>query len=105
MGIDITIGTNPLPVGAQEKLGEFVDWLEAHYGIDQGSTALYWYLSYHLADFLVKEKPKCNVVFDFLSPHNGEYWYVCKTCGTRDWCAYYDKFENDEPLRGCKGAK
>jgi hypothetical protein len=27
MGIDITIGTNPLPAGAQEKLGEFCDYL------------------------------------------------------------------------------
>lgn len=23
----------------------------------------------------------CNVEFDFLSPHNGEYWYKCSVCG------------------------
>jgi hypothetical protein len=44
----------------------------------------------------------CNVVFDFVSPHNGEYWYKCTTCGAQDWCAYYDKFERNEPLRDCK---
>lgn len=44
----------------------------------------------------------CNVVYDYCSPHNGEYWYKCTTCGATDWCAYYDKFERDEPLRGCK---
>ena len=45
---------------------------------------------------------KCDVVFDYASSHNGEYWYKCKTCGATDWCAYYDKFDNDKPIRGCK---
>ena len=45
----------------------------------------------------------CNVVFDFLSNHNGEYWYRCLTCGRTDWCAYYDKFEPNEPLKDCTG--
>jgi len=43
------LGGNPLPHDAQEKLGEFIDWLEVHYKIDQGSTALYWDMSYYLA--------------------------------------------------------
>lgn len=45
---------------------------------------------------------KCDVVYDFVSPHNGEYWYKCKTCGATDWFAYYDTPERDEPIRGCK---
>ncbi len=45
---------------------------------------------------------KCEVVFDFHSKHNNEYWYVCKTCGATDWFAYYDKPEKDKPIRGCK---
>lgn len=43
---------------------------------------------------------KCDVVFEYCSPHNGEYWYKCKTCGA--WFAYYDTPERDEPIRGCK---
>lgn len=42
----------------------------------------------------------CDVRFDFLSPHNGEYWYKCHTCGAREWFAYYDK--PDGKLRKCK---
>ena len=49
MNDDVEIGGNPLPRDAQEKLGEFIDWLEQHYEIDQGSTALYWGMSYDLA--------------------------------------------------------
>lgn len=49
MSKDTEIGGNPLPRDAQEKLGEFVDWLEQHYEIDAGSTALYWGMSYDLA--------------------------------------------------------
>lgn len=46
---------------------------------------------------------KCNVIFDYSSPHNGEYWYKCTTCGASDWVARYDKFERNEPIKGCTG--
>lgn len=49
------------------------------------------------------KKNDCNVVPDGVSKHNGEYWYKCLTCGRTDWCAYYSKFENNEPLLDCKG--
>ena len=49
------------------------------------------------------KKNDCNVVPDGVSKHNGEYWYKCLTCGRTDWCAYYDKFEKNEPLKDCKG--
>lgn len=49
------------------------------------------------------KKNDCNVVFDGLSAHNGEYWYRCTTCGKTDWCAYYDEFEKNEPLKDCTG--
>lgn len=47
------------------------------------------------------EPDKCDVVFDFHSPHNNEYHYICLTCGAKDWCARYDKFENHKPLKDC----
>lgn len=45
---NIEIGSNPLPADAQEKLGEFLDWLDVHYEVDSGTTALYWFLSYEI---------------------------------------------------------
>ncbi len=30
-----------------------------------------------------------EIVFDGLSPHNGEYWYKCVKCGKSDWIASY----------------
>lgn len=51
---DQEIGTNPLPLDAQEKLGEFLDWLDVHYEIEQGTTALYWYLSYEISKRIKK---------------------------------------------------
>jgi hypothetical protein len=50
------------------------------------------------------KKKKCDVVFDFHSPHNNEYWYKCNTCGATDWFAYYhrDKVKRDEPLKDCE---
>jgi hypothetical protein len=50
-----------------------------------------------------KKKRDCNVVADGVDRHRGEYWYKCLTCGRTDWCAYYDKFEKNEPLKDCKG--
>lgn len=50
-------------------------------------------------------KPNCDVVFDFLSQHNGMYWFKCKTCGASDWCGRHDKFEQHEPLKDCKGTR
>ena len=52
--IDQEIGTNPLPPDAQEKLGEFLDWLDVHYEVEQGTTALYWYLSYEIGKRIKK---------------------------------------------------
>jgi len=49
MSEDVEIGSNPLPLDVQEKLGEFLDWLDKYYEADQGSTALYWQLSHTLA--------------------------------------------------------
>ena len=43
----------------------------------------------------------CNVIFDFHSPHNNEYWFKCTHCGARDWFAYYDKPESDRPIKNC----
>lgn len=41
----------------------------------------------------MREARKHNVVFDYLSPHNGEYWYKCTVCGAGDWVAH-----NSAPL-------
>lgn len=50
-----TIGGNPLPTDAREKLGEFLDWLDVHYEVDNGVTALYWQLSYIIGEKLTKK--------------------------------------------------
>jgi hypothetical protein len=44
----------------------------------------------------------CNIKFDFVSKHNGEYWYYCTHCGAKDWFAYYDKPASDKPIGDCK---
>jgi hypothetical protein len=44
----------------------------------------------------------CNLVFDFHSPHNNEYWYKCTTCGESDWFAHYSQPEKTDSLRTCK---
>lgn len=43
----------------------------------------------------------CNIVFDFHSPHNNEYWYKCTHCDASDWFAYYDQPARDKPIKGC----
>ncbi len=43
----------------------------------------------------------CNIVFDFVSPHNNEYWYKCTTCGASDWFAYTYKPNATGPIAGC----
>lgn len=44
----------------------------------------------------------CNVVFDFVSPHNGEYWFKCTYCGATDWFAYYSQPKTRQySLRDC----
>lgn len=43
------IGGNPLPLEAQEKVWELVQWLDKEYDACQGSTSLYWGLSYLIA--------------------------------------------------------
>lgn len=50
----VEIGANPLPPDAQEKLGEFLDWLDVHYEVEEGTTALYWYLSYEIGKRIKK---------------------------------------------------
>jgi hypothetical protein len=43
----------------------------------------------------------CNIIFDYISPHNNEYWYKCTTCGAKDWFAYYDKPKANSPFKDC----
>ncbi len=52
---NIEIGSTPLPIDAQEKLGEFLDWLDEHYEIDQGATALFWQMSYDIGNRIIKK--------------------------------------------------
>jgi hypothetical protein len=53
---EIEIGTNRLPKEVQEKLGEFLDWLDVNYEIDQGATALYWFLDHEIGKRITKQK-------------------------------------------------
>lgn len=48
------VGVNPLPKDAQEKLAEFLNWLDVRYETTQGTTALFWELSYHIANRIKK---------------------------------------------------
>lgn len=48
---------------------------------------------------------KCNWVEDGLSPHNGEYWYKCKTCGATDWIASYGTMSQLNGGKKCKQAQ
>lgn len=56
MNSDVEIGGNPLPLDAQEKLGEFLDWLDCNYDINGGSTALYWSMSHDISFRLAEKK-------------------------------------------------
>ena len=51
----VVIGSNPLPIDAQDRLAVFLDWLDANYEITNGSTALYWELSYMLSQRIQKK--------------------------------------------------
>lgn len=51
----VEIGGNPLPQDVQEKLGEFLDWLDVHYEVDIGTTALYWGLSAEISNRIVRK--------------------------------------------------
>lgn len=51
---NIEIGGNPSPQDVQEKLGEFLDWLDVHYETDQGTTTLYWFLSHEIGKRIKK---------------------------------------------------
>lgn len=53
MTVTKAIGGNPLPKDAQEKLGEFLDWLDVNYELKNGATALFWKLSYELVNEMV----------------------------------------------------
>ena len=43
------ISGNRPPQDIREKLGEFLDWLDVHYEIDEGTTDLYWFLDHEIA--------------------------------------------------------
>lgn len=49
----VEIGENPLPKDVQEKLGEFLDWLDVNYETKQGTTEMFWSLSYEISKKLV----------------------------------------------------
>lgn len=53
MSNNVELGKNPLPIDAQEKLGEFLDWLDANYELKNGATALFWHLSYEIGGEIV----------------------------------------------------
>lgn len=56
----IDVGGNKLPKDVQQKLGEFLDWLDVHYEIDQGTTVLYWFLDHEIEKRIRKNKRKRN---------------------------------------------
>ena len=43
----------------------------------------------------------CNIVFDYIHPHNGEYWFKCSECGARDWYGRGVAPVQTLPIKGC----
>jgi hypothetical protein len=56
MNEEYPVGGNPLPIEIQDRLGEFLDWMSEKYTFRNGKTAMYWALSFRIADDLEKEK-------------------------------------------------
>lgn len=52
---EVGVGVNPLPKDAQEKLAEFLNWFDTEYETTQGTTALFWELSYLIANRIKNE--------------------------------------------------
>jgi hypothetical protein len=46
----------------------------------------------------------CNIVFDYLNEHNGEYWYKCTTCGAREWFGRHSKPYTNTKLTNCRAS-
>lgn len=44
------VGSNPLPEDVQSKVSELVNYIDQEYDLDQGSTALFWGLSYYIGE-------------------------------------------------------
>ena len=57
MNDHIPVGSNPLPIDAQIKLAEFLDWLDSRYETSQGITSLYWQLSYMIGNQIKGGRP------------------------------------------------
>jgi hypothetical protein len=49
------IGQNPLPSELQDKVYELVSHINRNYNIEQGETALFWGLSYYIANCINKD--------------------------------------------------
>ena len=48
-------GANTLPKDAQEKLAEFLNWLDTEYETTQGTTDLFWELSHLIGNRIKNE--------------------------------------------------
>ena len=53
----VSIGQNGLPYDLQLKLADFCEFLDEKYETKNGITALYWILSYQIANELMKGRP------------------------------------------------
>jgi len=54
---------------------------------------------------ITQEGRECKVKFDWVDSHKSEVWYVCKTCGAKDWFSVHQNREgipSDTKLDGCK---
>lgn len=54
----MNLGQNQLPSDVTEKLGEFLDWLDVHYEVDQGTTALYWFLDHEIGKRIKNDRSR-----------------------------------------------
>ena len=51
------VGNNKLPYDLQVKLADFCEYLDTVYETKNGTTALYWALSYQIANEITKGRP------------------------------------------------
>ena len=84
-----------LPPRTVFLLSEFIDKLDAEYEIDQGATALFWFLDYKLSE-VINEKEittsdscTCSTCWP-----DYPYFRVCVVCGNKR-CPKAKKHNND----------
>lgn len=81
-------------------LPKFITSLSLDLGLEEGpKLTITYYPTDEEAEALFKLLNKQHDwVSDGVSIHNGEYWYRCTKCGTKDWIASYGTLDQLRPI-------